>query len=87
MATPFGRYYWKRMPFGIKPAPEIFQRRLEHALDGLPGVRNIHDDILVFGEGRTKEKADRNHDARMEGLLQRCEAQNVVLNSSDEKFM
>ena len=23
-ATPFGRYRWLRMPFGISPAPEIF---------------------------------------------------------------
>ena len=25
--TPLGRYKWKRMPFGISPAPEVFQRR------------------------------------------------------------
>ena len=24
--TPFGRYRWKRMPFGISSAPEVFQR-------------------------------------------------------------
>jgi hypothetical protein len=24
--TPWGRYRWKRMPFGISPAPEEFQR-------------------------------------------------------------
>lgn len=25
--TPFGRYRWLRMPFGISPAPEIFQKK------------------------------------------------------------
>ena len=32
--TPWGRYRWLRMPFGISPAPEEFQRRLDQALAG-----------------------------------------------------
>ena len=72
-ATPFGRYFWQRMPFGIKPAPEIFQRRLEQALEGLPGVKNIHDNVIINGEVETWAEAERNHDERMEALLQQCE--------------
>ena len=30
--TPFGRYRWKRMPFGINSAPEIFQRRMHELI-------------------------------------------------------
>lgn len=30
--TPWGRYQWLRMPFGISPAPEEFQHRLDQAL-------------------------------------------------------
>ncbi len=30
--TLLGRYRWTRMPFGISPAPEEFQRRLDNAL-------------------------------------------------------
>ena len=86
-ATPFGRYFWKRMPFGIKPAPEIFQRRLEQALEGLPGVKNIHDDVIICGEGETWAEAERNHDERMEALLQRCLEQHIVLNTSEEKLI
>ena len=26
--TPFGRYWWKHMPFGIRSAPEVFQQRM-----------------------------------------------------------
>ena len=33
--TPFGRYRWKRMPFGIKSAPEIFQRKMHELIEGL----------------------------------------------------
>ena len=35
------------MPFGIAPAPEEFQRRLNEALEGLDGVRAIADDISL----------------------------------------
>ena len=86
-STPFGRYKRNRMPFGIAPAPEIFQCRLEQALLGLPGVRNIHDDIIVFGEGDSIDEAVVSHDARMLTLLQRCEEQNIVLNDSEGKFI
>ena len=86
-STPFGRYRWKRMPFGIKPASEIFQRRLEQELEGLSGVRNIHDDILVYGEGPTLGAAVNNHDQRMHALLQRCRDSGIVLNSGEKKFI
>ena len=43
--TPFGRYRWLKMPFGISPAPEYFQHRLDQAIEGLPGVRTVADDI------------------------------------------
>ena len=34
--TPWGRYRWHRMPFGITPAaPEIFQKQLGQNLEGL----------------------------------------------------
>ena len=31
--TPYGRYRWKRLPFGVSVASEIFQKRLNQALD------------------------------------------------------
>ena len=43
--TPFGRFKWKRMPFGISPAGEIFQQRLDQAIDCLDGVQTVADDI------------------------------------------
>ena len=61
-STLFGRYRRKRMPFGIAPASELFQCKLEQQLEGLAGVKNIHDDILVLGEGNTVAEAISNHD-------------------------
>ena len=44
--TPFGRYFMKRLPFGISSAPEIFQRTMTELLRGIDGVICYFDDIL-----------------------------------------
>ena len=51
--TPFGRYYWKRMPFGIKSAFEVWQRKAHEFIEGLDGVEVVMDDFLVVGCGDT----------------------------------
>ena len=48
--TPWGRYRFHRMPFGITPAPEIFQMKLDQNFEGLKGVFKIAD-ILVTSQG------------------------------------
>ena len=70
--TPWSRNRWTRMPFGISPAPEEFQRRLDNALQGLDGVMPIFDDILIFGAGDTETEAMADHDAKLRALMQRC---------------
>ena len=45
--TPFGRYKFKRLPFGIHIASEIFQNKVEQILEGLQGTANCQDDIIV----------------------------------------
>lgn len=78
--TPFGKYRWNRMPFGISPAPEEFQRRIDIALAGLPGVVAVHDDIIVIGKGATEEEGGADHDANLHRLLQRCREKGIKLN-------
>ena len=60
--TPFGRFKWKRLPFGISPAPELLQSRLDEVLTGLTGVDTIADDILVHGCGKEVQEAEADHD-------------------------
>ena len=84
--TPWGRYRWTRMPFGISPATEEFQRRLDTALGGLEGVVPIFDDILIFGVGETKEEAIENHDQRLKSLFERCRNKGIKLNKEKSKF-
>jgi len=61
--TPVGRMKWYRMPFGIRVAPEEFQRRIDESLKGLEGTKGIGDDILIWRDGNTVEEATSNHDA------------------------
>ena len=37
--TPFGQYRWRRLPFGISSALEVFQRRMHEVIEGLTSVK------------------------------------------------
>ena len=84
--TPYGRYRWKRLPFGICVASEIFQKRLHEAMDRLDGLLTVHDDMVVYGEGETKEEAMADHDKNLKAFLQRCREQGVKLNKKKLKL-
>ena len=50
--TPYGKYEFLRMPFGLKNAPGIFQRTMEIVLrDCFGWAAPYIDDIVVFSEG------------------------------------
>jgi len=78
--TPFGRYRWRRKPFGISSAPEVFQRRMCEVVEGLKGVEVVADDLVVVGFGDTEDEAARDHDQNLEATLQRCVERNLRLN-------
>ena len=79
--TPFGRYHWKRMPFGIRSAPELFQRKMHELIEGLRGVEVIADDFVVVGYGESWQSAIKDHDRNLLSFLQRCDERGVHLNS------
>ena len=72
--TPFGRYRFLRMPFGVHSAQDVFQRLVDKTFGDLPGVAAIIDDILVYGE--TKQE----HDKNLRATLQRAGEQGVTFN-------
>ena len=78
--TPSGRFRWLRMPFGISTAPEEFQRRQHEAVEGIPGIVSVYDDILIYGEGDTTDAAIADHDKKMRALMERCKDRNITLN-------
>ena len=62
--TPFGRFCYTRLPFGISSGPEIFQRTMTHLLAGVPGVICDMDDVLVHGKGQ-KQYDECLHEVRV----------------------
>ena len=62
-SSPFGRYCFQRMPFGIKSAQEVFQKRISQVFGDLPGVETNIDDILVWGTTKAE------HDERLKAVL------------------
>ena len=53
--SPFGKFQFTRMPFGLKNAPAIFQRLMEVVLNDCYGFSAPYiDDILVFSSSRAE---------------------------------
>ena len=52
--THAGLLRYKRLCFGINSAAEIFQNTFRNVLHGLGGVKNISDDIIVFGKDQAE---------------------------------
>ena len=74
------------MPFGISPAPEEFQRRLDNAFEGLDGVKPIFDDTLIYGVGDTHVEAVTDYDNKLLKLLNHCREKGIKLNKRKVKF-
>ena len=75
-----GRYRWLRLPFGNFSAQEEFQLRLTTSLEGLDGITNVADDILVFTQGTSYEEGELDHDRGFVAVMERCINKNIKLN-------
>lgn len=78
--TPFGRFMYKRLPFGINCASDYFSKHFGDLLSDIPNVAVHVDDILVFGETR---EAD---DSTLEKVLTKLSAAGVTLNKDKCTF-
>ena len=74
--TPFGRYRFKRLPFGIHSASVVFQVEIASIIADIPGCANSQDDIIVWGT--TKQE----HDHRLRDVLTRIRSSGLKLNQS-----
>ena len=71
--TPFGRYSYLRLPFGVPSAPEVFQRKNYELFGDIPNVHIVFDDIIVASD-------DPEHDTTLRELLERARKFNVRFN-------
>ena len=79
-STHLGLRRYKRLLFGINAASEIFQNTIEELLTGLPGCKNISDDIILFG----KDQA--THDANLRQVVERLQSHNLRLSKEKCHF-
>ena len=59
-------------------ASEIFQKRLNQALDRLDGLLTVHDDMVIYGMGDTEEEATADHNVKLKQFLQRCRERSEI---------
>ena len=78
--TPFGRFCFKRLQFGITCAPKIFQGLMTDLLKKEKGCEAIMDDIIVYG------KSVEDHDENLHKTLQIVKESGLKLNKNKCEF-
>lgn len=76
--SPFGRYQFLRLPFGIISAPEVFQKRNVQIFHDIEGVEIYFDDIIVTGRDGIE------HDKTLNKVFERARECDIKFNA--EKF-
>ena len=74
--SPFGRYSFCRLAFGISSAPEVFQKRSSEIFGEIPGVHVVFDDLIIAAADETE------HDHILRTVLERARKYNVRFNKN-----
>ena len=74
MLTPFGINVYNMLAMGLSNATDLFETCIREILEGLTGVTNIVDDVLIFGRTETEFKTN------VISFLDRCVEQDMHLN-------
>lgn len=78
--TPFGQYWFKRLPFGIKSAPEVYQRVMQEMFGNIVSCGSVVDDLMIW-EGEDKE-----HEELLSRILDRAREVRLRLNQKKCKM-
>ena len=78
--TPFGKYEFLQVPFGLAQAPAYFQHLMNQVLDNCSFAMTYLDDIIIFSE--TEEE----HLAHIEEIFRRLEAADLKMKRSKCDF-
>ena len=72
--SPFGRYHFLHLPFGLVCSQDIFQKKMDQFLEECPGCIGIANDITVHG------CTEAEHDAHLQNLMKVAHKYGVVFN-------
>ena len=78
--TPFGKYEFLQVPFGLAQAPAYFQHLMNQVLDNCSFAMTYLDDIIIFSE--TEEE----HLSHIEEIFRRLEAADLKMKRSKCDF-
>ena len=78
--TPWGKYRWIRMPFGLKVSGDVFQERLHRVIRLVPEVVGIIDDNVLHSA------RENTYDGRVLVLCKTTRLNNLSLNSKKMQF-
>lgn len=79
-SSPFGRYVFKRLPFGVSPAPNIIYKSYKQIFENVPGNACYINDLLVYGSDQ--ERQDKN----LKLVLEKAKQANIKFNKMKCKF-
>ena len=78
-ATPWGRYKFNRLPYGIVAGSKVFQKYMDNLFIA-PPCQIIVDDILIYGTDEI------DYDNNLKVVLDTCQEVNLKLNPNKYKF-
>ena len=78
--TPWGKYRWTRLPFGLTCSGDVFQEKMDYIFGDLGGVSGIADDTFIFGDSETK------HDNHILNVLDLARQNNIRFNPDKFQF-
>jgi len=73
-STHMGLYQYKRLVFGLNSSSEVFQQTISQVFSDIEGVRNISDDLIVFG------KTQAQHNIALRAVIQRLSECGLTVN-------
>ncbi|GBO29672.1 Retrovirus-related Pol polyprotein from transposon 297 [Araneus ventricosus] len=78
--TPFGRFRFLVMPFGLKSAPEVYQKVMDNIFEDCPDIYSYFDDIMVYSKNMT------DHYEKLKKVFQIARESGLKLNKDKDKI-
>ncbi|PFX17897.1 Retrovirus-related Pol polyprotein from transposon 17.6 [Stylophora pistillata] len=79
-STPWGKYRWKRLPFGLTCSGDVFQEKMDNVFGNLDGLSGIADDTFVYG------KSEAEHNQHILNVLDTARENNIQFNPDKFQF-
>ena len=78
--TPFGRWKFNRLPFGLKLASDVAQMMVNDNFGDTDGALDVYDDLIIAASD------EKEHDQIMHQVLQRTRERSIKFNLKKIRF-